>query len=77
MVPLQNGVDAVELMIRALGLQPVMGGMAFVTGTILTRGVIRRTGIYQRMTFGELDGRISERGQQLRDFCAPAGFDGV
>jgi 2-dehydropantoate 2-reductase len=54
-----------------------MGGMAFVTGTIVTPGVIRQTGTYQRMTFGEIDGRISQRGQQLRDLREAAGFDGV
>jgi 2-dehydropantoate 2-reductase len=29
------------------------------------------------MTFGELDGWISERGQRLRDLCEAAGFEGV
>ena len=29
------------------------------------------------MSFGELDGRISERGQRLRDLCEAAGFEGV
>jgi hypothetical protein len=29
---------------------------------IVAPDVIRQTGTYQRMTFGELDGRISERG---------------
>ena len=77
MLPLQNGVDAAERMIRVLGLEPVMGGMAFVTGTIVAPGVIRQTGTYQQMTFGELDGRISERGQRLRDLCEAAGFEGV
>ena len=39
--------------------------------------MIRQTGAYQRMTFGELDGRISARGEHLRDLCAAAGFEGV
>jgi 2-dehydropantoate 2-reductase len=51
--------------------------MAFVTGAIVAPGVIRQTGTYQRMTFGELDGRISERGRRLRDLCEAAGFEGV
>jgi 2-dehydropantoate 2-reductase len=76
-IPLQNGVDAAERMIRILGDAAVMGGVAFVTGTIIAPGVIRQTGTYQRMTFGELDGRISERGQRLRDLCEAAGFEGV
>ena len=76
-IPLQNGIDAAERMIRILGDKPVMGGMAFVTGTIVAPGVVRQTGTYQQMTFGELDGRVSERGQRLRDLCEAAGFEGV
>ncbi len=76
-IPLQNGVDAAERMVRILGNTAVMGGMAFVTGTIIAPGVIRQTGTYQQMTFGELDGQISERGRRLRDLCEAAGFEGV
>jgi 2-dehydropantoate 2-reductase len=76
-VPLQNGVDAAERLIPMLGPQAVMGGTAFVTGNIAAPGVIRQTGTYQRMTFGELDGRLSERGQRLRELCETAGFEGV
>jgi 2-dehydropantoate 2-reductase len=76
-IPLQNGVDAAERMIAILGREPVMGGVAFVTGTIVSPGVVRQTGTYQQMTFGELDGRISERGERLRDLCEAAGFEGV
>jgi 2-dehydropantoate 2-reductase len=76
-IPLQNGVDAPERLVRILGPDAVMGGMAFVTGTIIAPGVIRQTGAYQQMTFGELDGRISERGLRLRDLCTKAEFEGV
>jgi 2-dehydropantoate 2-reductase len=76
-IPLQNGIDAAERMIRSLGEGPVMGGMAFVTGTIAAPGVVRQTGTYQQMTFGELDGRISERGRSFRNLCAAAGFEGI
>ncbi len=76
-IPLQNGVDAAERSIGILGRGPVMGGVAFVTGTIVAPGVVRQTGTYQQMTFGELDGRISERGRRLRELCEAAGFEGV
>ena len=76
-IPLQNGIDAAERLSSILGKAAVMGGMAFVTGAIVAPGVIRQTGTYQRMTFGEFDGRISERGRRLRDFCEAAGFEGV
>jgi 2-dehydropantoate 2-reductase len=76
-VPLQNGIDAADRLVPILGPDAVMGGTAFVTGNITAPGVIRQTGTYQRMTFGELDGRFSERGQRLRDLCETAGFEGV
>jgi 2-dehydropantoate 2-reductase len=76
-IPLQNGVDAAERLTRILGREPVMGGMAFVTGTIVAPGVIRQTGTYQQMTFGELGGGLSARGERLRDLCKAAGFEGV
>jgi 2-dehydropantoate 2-reductase len=76
-VPLQNGVDAAERLSAILGAEAIMGGTAFVTGAITAPGVVRQTGTYQRMTFGELDGRNSERGAQLADLCDAAGFEGV
>jgi 2-dehydropantoate 2-reductase len=76
-VPLQNGIDAADRLIPILGHDSIMGGAAFVTGNIATPGVIRQTGTYQRMTFGELDGRFSERGQRLRELCETAGFEGI
>jgi 2-dehydropantoate 2-reductase len=76
-VPLQNGIDAADRLVPILGPHAVMGGTAFVTGNITAPGVIRQTGTYQRMTFGELDGRPSERGRRLRELCETAGFEGV
>jgi 2-dehydropantoate 2-reductase len=76
-VPVQNGVDAHERLIPILGREAVMGGTAFVTGSIIAPGVVRQTGAYQVMTFGELGRATSPRGERLRDLCAAAGFDGV
>jgi 2-dehydropantoate 2-reductase len=76
-VPLQNGVDAAERLIPILGHEAVMAGTAYVTGNIAAPGVIRQTGTYQRMTFGELDGQLSERGRQLSALCETAGFEGI
>ena len=76
-VPLQNGIDAAQRLIPILGHEAVMSGTAFVTGAIVAPSVIRQTGTYQRMTFGEIDGSASTRGERLRDLCAMAGFEGV
>ena len=75
-IPQQNGVDAHERLIPILGRKAVMGGTAWVTGSIIAPGVVRQTGTYQRLIFGELDGSMSRRGQALSDACAAAGIEG-
>jgi 2-dehydropantoate 2-reductase len=75
-IPQQNGVDAHERLIPILGREAMMGGTAWVTGSIVAPGVIRQTGAYQRLIFGELDGSMSARGRKLADLCAAAGFEG-
>ena len=47
-VPLQNGVDAHERLIPILGRAAVMGGTAFVTGSIVAPGVVPRPGSIAR-----------------------------
>ncbi len=74
-VPLQNGVDASERLAPILGVAHVMGGVALVTGSIVAPGVVRQTGKHHRMTFGELDGRITPRAERIRDACAAAGIE--
>jgi 2-dehydropantoate 2-reductase len=76
-IPLQNGVDAAQRLIAILGREAVMGGTAYVTGSIGAPGVVRQTGTYQQMTFGELDRRPSTRGERLKALCAAAGFEGI
>ena len=76
-LPLQNGIDAAERLFPILGHDAVMGASTLVTGTIAAPGVVRQTGTYQTMTFGEWTAPTSPRAERLRDLCAQAGFDGV
>src|SRR4029077_11414424 len=76
-IPLQNGIDAAERLIPIVGRDAVMGGTAFVTGSIVAPGIVRQTGTYQEMTFGELDRRPSARGEHLKALCGAAGFEGI
>jgi 2-dehydropantoate 2-reductase len=75
-IPQQNGVDAHERLIPILGREAVMAGTAWVTGSIVAPGVVRQTGTYQRLIYGEIDGSMSARGRALADACAAAGFNG-
>ncbi|HEX2152159.1 MAG TPA: ketopantoate reductase C-terminal domain-containing protein, partial [Stellaceae bacterium] len=45
--------------------------------SIVAPGIVRQTGTYQVMTFGELDRGPSPRGERMRELCKAAGFDGV
>src|SRR5918995_6131032 len=73
-VSLQNGVDNEEKLARAVGVEHVMGGAAFIFAGIAEPGVIVHTGGPTSITFGELDGRVSTRAQRLLDQCLQAGF---
>ncbi len=76
-LPLQNGIDAAERLFPILGREAVMGATALVTGSIIAPGVVRQTGTYQTLTFGEWNSPGSARAEAFRDLCARAGFEGV
>src|SRR5215510_2698210 len=76
-IPLQNGIDASERLIPILGAEAVMGGVAQISATIAEPGVIRQTGTFMRLVFGELDGRPSQRRASFHALCQRAGVDAV
>ncbi len=74
-IPLQNGIDASERLIPILGAGAVMGGVAQVSATIEGPGVVRQTGTFMKLIFGELAGGRSARGDAFLALCQKAGFD--
>jgi len=72
-VPLQNGVDSVAVLTRAIGPQHTAGGTCYVSAVIAEPGVIKHTAM-DHLIFGELDGRRSPRMTSLKQACAPASF---
>ena len=74
-IPFQNGIDAADRLIPILGTNAVMGGVAQISATIAEPGVIRQTGTFMRLVFGELAGGKSERGEAFLALCQKAGFD--
>ena len=73
-IPLQNGIDAAERLTPILGARALMGGTVGISATIAAPGVIRQTGTLMMMSFGELDGRPSPRGERLLALARKAGF---
>jgi len=63
---LQNGVDNEDKIDAQLGVGRAMGGVAQVFASIEGPGVIRHHAA-GRIIIGELDGRVSERAERLRE----------
>jgi 2-dehydropantoate 2-reductase len=76
-IPLQNGVDASDRLVPILGEAHVMGGTVGISATIAAPGVIRQTGTFMTMAFGERDGRRSPRAEAFLALCKAAGFSVV
>jgi 2-dehydropantoate 2-reductase len=74
-VTFQNGVDAPEILVRALGAGHVVGGVARIAAVVSEPGVIRHTGTMAEFVLGELDGTSSKRVAALADALEAAGVD--
>src|SRR6202041_2269497 len=68
-IPLQNGIDASDRLLPILGAAHVMAGTVAISATIASPGVIRQTGTFMAMAFGERDGSVSPRAEAFRALC--------
>jgi len=66
-LPLQNGVEAPDQLSAVLGRERVLGGLCRIMSFLAEPGVIRHVGAEPVLTFGELDGRETERSQRILD----------
>ena len=74
-VNLQNGVESEAITAGILGPDRVMGGVAYIAAVIAEPGLVRQTGAFARLVFGEMDGTLSDRGRRLEDACRRAGIE--
>ncbi len=73
-MPLQNGVLAVEELNKSISLSNIVGGLCRIISKIESPGVIRHFGITPTIVFGEIDKSPSQRTQQLKDLFTEAGI---
>jgi 2-dehydropantoate 2-reductase len=71
---LQNGVDNEDKLAQVIGQDHVLGGAAFIFAGITEPGLIVHTGGPTSITFGELDGQVTQRARRLLECCQQAGF---
>ena len=75
LLPLLNGVRAGDKLAERFGREQTMGGLCRVVAYVEEPGVIRQLSPFKSVTFGEWDGRKSERAQRIYEAMAAAGID--
>jgi 2-dehydropantoate 2-reductase len=73
-VPLQNGIDAPEVLAPLVGQQHVAGGLCAIVSFVVEPGHIRHAGADPFLMFGELDNRTSDRATRLLAAMHQAGL---
>jgi 2-dehydropantoate 2-reductase len=74
-VPIQNGIEAPEILSEVLGADKVLGGLCRIISMTHGPGHIRHVGAEPYITFGELDNQQSERTKRLfRAFSKASGL---
>ena len=74
-VPLENGIDAPEILASVVGREHVAGGLCAIVSYIVEPGHIRHAASEPMVMFGELDNRRSDRVGQLREAFLRAGVN--
>jgi 2-dehydropantoate 2-reductase len=76
-LPIQNGVEAPDLLAVILGRKHVLGGVGLAGATLVAPGQIEQKGGSVNVAFGELDGGTSTRTSDLAAALAGAGINPI
>jgi len=77
-LPLLNGVEAVDrLGSGGVARDRLLGGLTHISAVRVAPGVVERRSAIQRVTVGELDGRLSERVERIVSAFREAGAEAV
>ena len=74
-VPLQNGVDAIQEIGSVVGQDHMLGGMTNIGVRIAEPGVVERFSPFAAVTIGEPKGGMSERAETIAGAMKEAGID--
>jgi 2-dehydropantoate 2-reductase len=74
-LPLQNGVDAVNEVGAVVGKEAMLGGMTNIGARIAEPGVVERFSPFAAVTIGEPGGGMSERVERIAGAMKEAGID--
>lgn len=74
-VPLENGIDAPDVLTDIVGAEHVVGGLCAIVSYVVAPGHIKHAASEPIVMFGELDHRRSERTERLRAAFEKAGVN--
>lgn len=74
-VPMENGIDAPEVLIGIVGREHVVGGLCAIVSFIVAPGHIKHAASDPFVMFGELDNTRTERVEQLLEAFKRAGVN--
>ena len=74
-VPVQNGVSAVDMMCSGIDREHLVGGLVFIASFVVAPGEVEHKTELHRLVFGEIDGSLSDRVLAFRDAGQKAGVD--
>jgi 2-dehydropantoate 2-reductase len=74
-VPLENGIDAPDVLANVIGREHVAGGLCAIVSFVVEPGHVRHAASEPIVMFGELDNRRSDRLERLREAFASAGVN--
>src|ERR1051325_5492016 len=74
-LPLQNGVDAVQQLTGELGQQSVIGGLCKIVSFVIGPGHIRHAGFVPSVVIGEQDNRCTDRIVEIEKTFNRAGVE--
>ncbi|HEX8408181.1 MAG TPA: 2-dehydropantoate 2-reductase [Thermoanaerobaculia bacterium] len=74
-VPLENGIDAPDVLTPIVGREHVLGGLCAIVSFIVEPGHIRHAAFDPIVMFGELDNTRTARVERLRDAFTRAGVN--
>lgn len=72
---LQNGVDNAERIARVVGVEHVLGAVAYVSSALQAPGVVHQLAGAGRIVFGELGGEVTQRARRLLEVFRRAGIE--
>ncbi|MHB8066744.1 MAG: 2-dehydropantoate 2-reductase [Desulfobaccales bacterium] len=73
-VPLQNGIDAAELIGAYVGREHLIGGVTWLSAAIEAPGIIGQYSQFRRVVIGEFNGKLTARLKKIYETLEAAGI---